>query len=226
MARNNPADTALRRQAIYLGLMANLTEEQAQFGLRLWDSAYAQARATAIIDFVAELATQLGLTPKMRHELRLGLYQALLKHDTGPEAPPTPMPGFEPVPAAMQSLQPGMGPPPYRVFSRVAEEILGGVRDDGHVPLHDFQVALEAELATVKLSADLNVALVQWARGLGPLLAFINAAEGQLALAVQALYVATCEALGPVAADRLLAQSITSAETTPEARKFSPRRFL
>ena len=40
------------------------------------------------------------------------------------------------------------------------------------------------------------------------------------------LYVAACEALGPVAADRLMSQAVRSAETLPEAATFPPQRLL
>lgn len=228
MARPTPADIARRRQAIFIGLMASLSEPQAQAGLRLWDASYGQTRPTAIIEFVSELAAQLKLAPKQRHELRMGLYQALLKHDAGREPPPVSLAAEsqaagEPAPV-MQTLAPG--PPPYAVFHKVASGMLDAVREDSAVAVHDFVHSLEAQSAAGGLRPEEGRILLAWAQSGASLSPLIHAPEDLLARAVHACYVAACEALGPVAADRALVQAVTAAEALPEARQFSPRRFL
>ncbi len=40
------------------------------------------------------------------------------------------------------------------------------------------------------------------------------------------LYVALCEALGPVEADQVLTRAVRIAEQGPAARQFSPRRLI
>jgi hypothetical protein len=50
--------------------------------------------------------------------------------------------------------------------------------------------------------------------------------DASLKMLVQGLYVAACDALGPVAADRLLAQSIARAQSLPAAVEFSPDQLL
>lgn len=50
--------------------------------------------------------------------------------------------------------------------------------------------------------------------------------EATLAQAVNVLYVALCETLGPVEADRLLARAVRSASQIPQARQFSPQRLI
>lgn len=229
MARNTPADLARRRQAIYLGLIANLQESQAQAGLRLWDAGYGQTRPTAIIDFVSELATQLGLPPKQRHEVRMGLYQALLKYDAGREPPPAAAVterSDEALGPLAQTLSPTLGPPAYAVFNKVATEILNTVREDGSIAVHDFVASLEAQGAGSGLRSEELQPVLLWARGAGSLSGLIHSREEVLGRAVHALYVAACEALGPVAADRMLAQAVAAAEALPEARRFPARRFL
>ncbi|MFM2065101.1 MAG: hypothetical protein RLZZ584_10 [Pseudomonadota bacterium] len=48
----------------------------------------------------------------------------------------------------------------------------------------------------------------------------------QLAEQVHQLYVALCEALGPVSADQVLTRAVRQVESTPPARLFSPRKLL
>jgi hypothetical protein len=43
---------------------------------------------------------------------------------------------------------------------------------------------------------------------------------------VNLLYVALCEALGPVAADQVLTRAVKRAEQGPAARLFSPRKLM
>lgn len=54
----------------------------------------------------------------------------------------------------------------------------------------------------------------------------ISASESSLADIVNQSYVALCESLGPVQADRVLTQSVRQAEHSAAARQFSPRRFI
>jgi hypothetical protein len=53
-----------------------------------------------------------------------------------------------------------------------------------------------------------------------------GASTADLAKAVHLLYVAMCEALGPVEADQILTRAVRSAEQHPAARQFSPRRLI
>jgi len=48
----------------------------------------------------------------------------------------------------------------------------------------------------------------------------------ELSQVVHLLYMALCEALGPVEADQVLTRAVRAAEQGPLARQFSPRRLL
>jgi hypothetical protein len=54
----------------------------------------------------------------------------------------------------------------------------------------------------------------------------IEAMPGELAELVHLLYIALCENLGPVDADRVLTAAVQQADRLPEARRYSPRKFL
>lgn len=227
MARNTTADIARRRQAIYLGLIATLNEQQAQQALSIWDTEYAQDRSTAIIDYVSEIATVLDLPPKVRHEVRMGLYQALLKYDAGRGT--TGLDASQSIPASGAATASGsasQGPPHWVVFSFVINHLREGVQIDGAVSAQDFTYSLQQQARTSKLAAEDHAAMVSWSRGDTQTTVFLKLREDDMARMVHTIYVAMAESLGPVAADRLLAGAVTAAEALPEARLFPARRFL
>lgn len=224
------SDLTRRRQALFHGLSGTLDDAQAQVGLRLWDRSYAQQRPAAIIEFVAELSTQLGLPPKQRHEMRMGIYQALLKYDAGRE----PLPG--PTPASGTTTASGAAPakpatirgtPAFVVFMHLLQSLSEGLRAADAGARHDLIQSLQKLGLRSGLATDQQLALSAWARESGaPMHSFSSADERTLALAVHTVYVGLCEALGPVATDQLLSRAVRAAEALPEALHFPPQRLL
>lgn len=230
MSRSTAAtDLTRRRQALFVGLSGTLDDAQAQIGLRLWDQGYAQHRPAAIIEFVAELSTQLGLPPKQRHEMRMGIYQALLKYDAGREPLPGPAPtsGISSgAAAASPAKTAARGAPAFVVFAHLLQQLADGLRAADAVSKHDLIQSLQKLGPRSGLEFGLHHGLTQWAKEGAPLGAFAAADEKSLSLAVHTLYVGLCEALGPVATDQLLAKAVRATEALPEALRFSPQRLL
>ncbi|MFM2341490.1 MAG: hypothetical protein RLZZ592_1143 [Pseudomonadota bacterium] len=54
----------------------------------------------------------------------------------------------------------------------------------------------------------------------------LDLAVNELSQVVHLLYMALCEALGPVDADQVLTRAVKAAEQGPQARQFSPRRLI
>jgi len=79
-----------------------------------------------------------------------------------------------------------------------------------------------------KLSPGTLQARVVWINsGLTKLRQFVNVVpDAERRVVVNDLYVALCDACGPIAADRMLAAALLAAERTPEAAFSSPRSFL
>lgn len=220
---------ARRRAALVIGLDPVLPPERQREALRLWDSGYALQRPAALPEYIAELARQFELSLRERHELRLSVYQALMKHDpqTGRGAAAGNAPAAAgPKPAAAPVVAPRLDPPPFVVFACMSAELMIGVRKGGPEAVQDFAVALEQHAAAAGLRADQSAILLRWARNQAPLDALAGAAERVFAGLFHAVYVATAEALGPVAADRLLARATQVASALPEASRFAPTRLL
>jgi hypothetical protein len=226
-------DLARRRQAIFYGLSQTLGADHAQIGVRIWDASYAKQRPSAIIDYVTEVASTLELPPNQRHEMRMALYQALLKYDAGRETPPpmavaAPAPvaaGAEgaPVAAKVVALPPAAE---FVVFSCIAQEIFDGVRDAGGVAQHEFRQSLQNQNGHSGLSALERKQLIDWSKSGSPAADLGKTAEKTLARMVHVLYFAACEALGPVRGDRLRAVAGAAAAALPVSRRYSPRKLL
>lgn len=232
-------DLARRRQAIFYGLSQTLGADQAQIGLRVWDTSYAKQKPSAIIDYVTELASTLELPPNLRHEMRMALYQALLKYDAGRETPPSldhttpPPPVVAPAPTPATEKAPPVPkvvalPPPaeFVVFTRIAQEIFDAVRDAGGVAQHEFRLSLQNQNGHSGLSVLERKQLIDWSKAGNPPADMAKTAEKTMARMVHVLYFAACEALGPVRGDRLLSLAVAAAEELPEARRYSPRKLL
>lgn len=229
-------DLARRRQAIFYGLSQTLGADQAQIGVRIWDGGYAKQRPSAIIDYVTEVASTLELPPNQRHEMRMALYQALLKYDAGRETPPaleqaTPTPAAAPAAttekaAAVPKVVAMPPPAEFVVFSCIAQEIFDAVRDAGGVAQHEFRLSLQNQNGHSGLSALERKQLIDWSKNGSPAADMAKTAEKTLARMVHVLYFAACEALGPVRGDRLLSLAVAAAEELPEARRYSPRKLL
>jgi hypothetical protein len=54
----------------------------------------------------------------------------------------------------------------------------------------------------------------------------VEASAKELSEVVHQIYVALCENLGPVDADRIMTGAVQTAERLPQARQFSPKKFL
>lgn len=216
--RLQPAqDLARRRRAIAIGLDTQLEPLQCERALALWDSAYASSRATAIIDYVIDLAVQLDLPPRKRHELRMALYQSLLRNDVGAATVAASLAAATTNPVAQ------VASPAYVVFLAVCARLLDGVRADQSGAYEDFKLLMR----TVGLPKTLDrQELLAWVGGEGGLDALRRSSSGLLSEILHALYVAAAGALGPVAADQLLVAAINGAEKLPEARAFAPRQLL
>lgn len=218
------------REALAAGFAAVLGSQHVDTALQLWDRHFAAGKPHALIEYVNQLAAALMLPTRQRHELRMALYRSLLAQGIDPTraspggAPVRPAGDGAPIPRI--AIAGREGNPAFRVFRQVALGVLQGVRADALGAAQIFASAIDRHASAHGLDAAARNALSRWVAG--------EAADDFLhSLSVEAysslahlLYVGACEALGPVAADRLLSQSVRRAELMPEAVTFPPQRLL
>jgi hypothetical protein len=228
MARNDQSGAL--RDALAAGFADVLGAQHVDTALQLWDRHFAHGKPHALIEYVNQLAAALMLPTRQRHELRMALYRSLLAQSIDPTranagtAPNRTAGDNTPVPRI--EIGERDSNPAFRVFRQVALGVLQGVRADALGAVQIFAAALDRHASANGLDAGARNALARWVAG--------EAADELLqSLSVETysnlahlLYVAACEALGPVAADRLLSQSVRRAELLPEAAAFAPQRLL
>lgn len=218
MARDNGG--AALRAALSTGLAAVLGEARVGAALQLWERRNAGGKPYTMIEYVNELTSTLALPARQRHELRIALYRALMERGIDPTLN-TALPQAAQRPAAQQAAN-----APFRVFRCVVHDVLGSVRADAMGGAQLFESTLRLRAAEHGLSAGLQQALLQWIDGADDNGYFLRAAPADYAAVTHLLYVAACEALGPVATDRLFSRAIARAEALPEAAAFPPQRLL
>jgi hypothetical protein len=132
----------------------------------------------------------------------------------------------EPIPAppADVSMQTGVINPRLAVYTLLLAGLIDGVARAQK--FDDFLAALESQ--EPDLSRRVTQARTVWINGaLTKLRDFVNVIpDDERRAVVNDLYVALCDACGPVAADRILAAAVTAAEQSAEARFASPREFI
>lgn len=129
-----------------------------------------------------------------------------------------------PVPSAAPDLS---GRPAVQVVhAGLMRAALSQVRQYHPAAADDLRSAALSEVARVRVSGPVREAWrAAWERGAGSDWC-IDAPQNVLAELVNVFYVALCEALGPVEADHVLTRAVREAEGLPQAREFSPRRFV
>lgn len=136
----------------------------------------------------------------------------------GPAPMPTPT---APAPATAAAL-----PPEQAVCADLMRSALAEVQRFHPGALQDLGDSALDLIDTLKVPLSLRRTLRElWTR---PLQAHwvLDLPAAALSQVVHLLYMALCEALGPVEADQVLTRAVRAAEQGPQARQFSPRRLL
>ncbi|PXW94167.1 hypothetical protein C7444_11561 [Sphaerotilus hippei] len=142
-------------------------------------------------------------------------------------APPAPVAATEsPEPSRARAPDPTDAPDEVVVFSALWRALLDEVQQDRPRDFSDLRRAALEALERARLRRDLRDALLDaWRQPMnhGWL---IPGDEAELSEAVNLLYVALCETLGPVEADQMLTRAVRVAGQHPQARRFPPRRLI
>jgi hypothetical protein len=221
------------RRAVYSALSTVCNErsllEQAFF---FWEEHYSQEGTFRVSQYIDALMQHVGLNQSQRRELSVALYAAMGKPDQALAA----------IPAVLRRNQKGAATPTPAAAEIAAGKPLVGLSAasavlgelltqlvDGAVRRGKLEDLIESlDFAGTELGAASARAATQWLKNeLRDARAFAaQVAEADRRSIVNLVYMALCEAVGPVGADRLLAQAAQQAERLPEAIEFSPRQLL
>jgi hypothetical protein len=183
-----------------------------------------------VAQYIDGLMGHVGLNPAQRRALSVALYAALGKQDgdlaqvpavlrKGGAAAATPA-----APAAAPARAASSGDAATTVLATVLRKLVeGGVRS---ISPDDFVASLQASVA--EFPGSTRTAAQEWIAGsLTDVERFAaRAAPGDRRTVINAVYVALCDASGPVAADKILARAVEAAEKLDAAGQCPPHSLL
>ena len=238
-----PAPT-LRRRAACLVLSPLLDDDALADALRLQHETMRSDNVSDIVTYIDQVADRQALDVATRKRLYQAYFQALrlpeseLPLDPWPAmqvmAAPTRAPATPPPPPTVALVPPPAAPAPSEpmhpahvvVFGALHRALLADMQQLHTAHFEALRGEAVALVEEMRLPTALRAPLLQaWAQPVNqPWL--VNGDEAALSQAVNVLYVALCETLGPVEADRLLARAVRTAGQVPQARQFSPQRLI
>ncbi len=118
------------------------------------------------------------------------------------------------------------GTPEMTVFAMLISKIISETKFPNGNGYSAFKETLKEELFKTELSEENRQQVLSWANALNLKVFKKNIVADELCSAVHCIYIALCEAFGPVKADSILDQAIQQTAKSPAAKTFSPRNFL
>jgi hypothetical protein len=234
-------------RAVYSACLRTFEDNRALLreALQYWFENFSASTSFRATLFIDGLMQHIGMTDAQRRNLSVALYSALGQPTQNlPAVPDSLRPNAAPAlpvaaaPAASRPATPAAAPAvatprqaPNRsasavVFGFCAQHIVDELRKrDGAI--EEFSATLRELAATGDLPENLRAAVEDWMRsGFA-----VEQCPGQFATqglrqCLNAMYIALCEVLGPVATDRVLSRAIHAAEELPEAVSFAPKQLL
>jgi hypothetical protein len=231
-----------RRRAVYGALRGLFGDRQAAIGVafRLWEREFAAQPHFIVTRFVMRCAETIGMTDAERIALTRRTFELMSKpYETlenypeellaGSDEPgkPASQPRTAGTPAPRATLDAGPLPASALVAGAVGRALLAPVRAQARSHPGMLAEIIADAARHAKLPDDLRERMDDWcARGGADDTMLGGLDVGMLRQWVHVLYLAACDASGPVAADRLLAQSIARASALPAAVEFGPDQLL
>ncbi len=117
-------------------------------------------------------------------------------------------------------------PPHQVVFSTLIGALIEGVRQYHPQELADVLADCRSRIDQARIAPSVRAAARDALVAPTSRAWKLDGTQDQLVALVHQVYVALCEALGPVDADHLLVSAVRQAERLPEARACPPQRFL
>jgi len=237
-----------RRQAAWLCFEPHLPETQRIQAIQILESGYQTDSISNLIAYVNKVCTECGIEGQFRKSLYTRLHQLMTEDlplsidpltfilEIQPPVEQRPklaepelrQPIAKPVieEPKLASIDPTVekSPLPDRIviFVCFVKHVL-----DNFPETTAFFTIIEDELKDTKqVPKELAELMSHWLKQVDDFAWAESLEENILAHAVHLIYMGLCETLGPIGADEVFHKAIASCEQLPEARRFSPARFL
>ena len=239
-----PLGLTQRRCAAFMTLSEVLEGEQLMRAMWMLEERDQSADKMTFIGFVGITAELLGINnniittlfPKLNRNLDL----------PNQELPDDPMPGMLKFRGIKENIKTAanedyVAPPPKQIDSTpgktqgtpemtVFVALISKITSEAGYPEAEsyslFNEVFKEEVANARLYEDNRVQIISWVDTLSIKSFKRNIVAEELSVMVHCLYIALCEALGPVQTDEILNQAINYSSKIPAAKIFSPKKFL
>ncbi len=118
------------------------------------------------------------------------------------------------------------GTPEMHVFAVLISRIVSEAGYPEAESYYIFNEVFKEEIEKAKLHEDNHKQIIVWVDTLSIKSFKRNIVAEELSAIVHCVYIALCEALGPVKTDKILNQAIRYSSKLPAAKIFSPKNFL
>ncbi len=238
-----------RRRALYAALVQTLPDDATAISVafRLWQREFADQPHFVATRYVTRCAGLIGLTDSQRIALTRSIFESLGKpYDAMPRVPEELLlasgdteddSGLAVRGAARAgagAAAPAPAPQPQVastaasvVFGAICRTLLAPVRAQARSQADLLRQIIDDALTHARIPEAQRAGIASWSvagateEGMAAKLS-----TPELRRIVHALYLAACDALGPVAADTLLAQSVSRAQGLSAAVEFPPDQLL
>jgi hypothetical protein len=225
----NPAIVDRNRRAVHHALTNTFVAPGTiAAAMGVWEAQFAQQAGFRISLYATAVAAELGLNDVEIRELASNLYASMtMTEDRLPKLPPA-MNGHSGAtgthPKLAQVAESATPDPGVAVFTKLVDVMID--RAMRGRPLDDVVESMLVK--DVAVSEETSRQRMVWInRGLTDTAAFAaRVAPREWRALVNDVYVALCDACGPVDADRALGQAVQFAEQLAEARQFPPRSLI
>ena len=239
LATSQALDLKLRRRAAFITLAEVLEGDQLMRAMWMLEERDQSADKMTFIGFFGVTAELLGIKSNLITTLYSKLNQNLDLPDHQLHDDPMPqMLEYRGISNAGQQAQPEKAQATKNVTGKkkgslemtVFVALISRLTISAGYPQAEsyqaFNEAVKEEIATIYIEDSSRKQIIDWVDVLNLTAFKSNFAPEELSPIVHCMYIALCEVLGPVEADKILNQAIHYTSQLPLAKKFSPKNFL
>jgi hypothetical protein len=233
----NNAMRKRRRQVAWACFEPHLPEEQRLKAIQILEHGFQIDGVSNLIAYITRICSEFGIGSETCKLLFNQFYKMMMDESAGfladplpsshPQEPQHPAEKSPAAPGPIVAPIPATAEPVRKVsihawmFAHFMQQLLGYLPQPT-----DFFTTLAELAADKKVAKTIGMHINGWLNDADDFGWAGALSEQQLADIVHLAYTALCEALGPIAADDVFHKSLAKCEQRPEAREFSPSRFL
>lgn len=211
-------EMARRRKAIYNGLCACLQQEEAIKATEIWMQEFSTKPLYALQPFLSRIIEGLNINVP-RGTIQQKILNSLLNETTTQEDPPkrTKLPEFK----KENKKTPAEVNASHKVFTYFIDYFLAALFKSDSASELPIKIYVFDNAHSIGVSGQSLDRMKQWLSENGQVSLISEMTKEQMQGLFHLFYISSCENIGPVNTDRLIAESVKIVEQLPESSEFS-----